>query len=73
VRTYRKSWQNRRPGWTRRVRWFEGPVAGDLSIRLCFEDYDEGRKLNRFYTSIAEARAAYETFIAGASVASFIT
>jgi hypothetical protein len=66
MRVYTKSWQDRRPEWRRRVRWFEG--QDPLSIRLKFTDLDEGRERNGFYRDREEATRAYEAFIAGASV-----
>jgi len=64
-RSYHKSWQDRRPGWRRRVKWYQG--QGD--IRLNFVDMDEGRERNCFYVDREEATSAYERFIAGARVA----
>ena len=62
MRVYHKSWQDRRPEWRRRVRWFEGGESE--SIRLKFTDLDEGRECNRFYTDRELATADYEAFIA---------
>ena len=60
VRAFRKSWQNKRPGWTRRVRWYEGGPGE--KIRLQFED--TLGKSNGFFTTAEEAQAAYDAFIA---------
>jgi hypothetical protein len=58
-----KSWQNQRPGWTRRVRWLEG--AAD--IRLVFEDpdgiislYFDGSK-----SGVEEAQGMFDRFREG--------
>lgn len=55
MRTLHKSWQDKRPGWTRRVRWYDGP-----EIRLCFED--QYGKQNKFYTNAADAQHDYDQF-----------
>ena len=65
MRAYHKSWQDKRPGFTKRVRWYQGQAGETLSIRLHFEDYGEHRACNRFYTDHGEATRDYETFIAG--------
>lgn len=67
MRAFHKSWQNKRPGWTRRVRWYQQTLPY-LSIRLNFIDFDEHRECNRFYTDRDEATRDYEAFIAGATV-----
>lgn len=51
-----KSWQNKRPGWTRRVIWYED----DNSIRLKFED--EYGRCSRFYDTVDEAQVEYDEF-----------
>lgn len=61
MRAYHKGWQNKRPGWTRRVRWLQGPD----DIRLEFTD--ETGKCNRIYKTKEEATVDYERFIAGTS------
>lgn len=71
MRAFHKAWQDRRPGWRRRVRWFEGRIGDSITIRLNLCDMDEGRECNRFYTDHDAATEAYEAFIAGAPVASF--
>ena len=64
TRSYVKSWQDKRPGWTRRVRWYEGIIGDDLpTIRLEFTDTE--RRRNRFFTDRDEAQTAYDTFIEG--------
>lgn len=61
MRTKLKSWQNKRHGWTRRVRWYEGPTHGTSApFRLNFED-EEG-SFNALYTVEEEAQAAYDQF-----------
>ena len=72
MRAYHKSWQDKRPGWRRRVRWFEGRTGDSLSIRLNFCDMDEHRECNRFYVSREDATDDYEAFIAGATVKSLM-
>lgn len=61
-----KSWQNKRPGWTIRVRWYEGP---DHDIRLQFESRDPAATdrdvKHKFYDNPAEAQADYEAFCNG--------
>lgn len=57
-RFLKKSWQDKRSGWTRRVRWYEGET-----VRLQFED-DFGR-CNRFFESKADAQLAYDNFVNG--------
>jgi hypothetical protein len=70
VRVYTKSWQDCRPEWRRRVRWFEG--SNPLSIRLKFTDLGEGRETNRFYSERDEATRDYQAFISGATVKSLL-
>lgn len=59
-----KSWQNRRPGFTRRVRWYQRdkPIgyAGEGVIRLCFED-DHGI-VNMYYSEADTAQPDYDAF-----------
>lgn len=64
MRSLHKSWQDRRPEWRRRVRWYEGRIGDALSIRLKFTDFAEGRECNRFYTDRDRATSDYEAFIA---------
>jgi hypothetical protein len=60
MNTLHKSWQNKRPGWTRRVRWYN---RADGQVRLCYED-DLGR-YNVQYETPALAQAAFDQFKAG--------
>lgn len=53
-----KSWQDRRPGFTRRVRWYEGPD----DVRLQFEEF--GDVWNRIFTDRGKAQLAWEAFVA---------
>lgn len=62
MRSLHKAWQNKRPGWTRRVRWYEGPGP---DIRLEFQD--EERKVNVFFDSHEEAQKWYDAFAEGTS------
>lgn len=62
MRAIHKRWQNRRPGWTRRVTWYRGIIVnGRENIRLQFED--EFGKCHRFYTTSESAQSAYDSFI----------
>jgi hypothetical protein len=70
MRVCKKSWQDRRPEWRRRVRWFQGLIGESVTIRLKFTDLDEGRETNRFYTDEDSATSDYEAFISGATVKS---
>lgn len=72
TRAYHKSWQDRRPEWRRRVRWFEGRIGESVTIRLKFTDLDEGRECNRFYGEHDSATRDYEAFISGATVLSLM-
>lgn len=64
VRSYLKGWQDRRPGFTRRVRWYEGTTkSGKPSIRLNMESM--GDVWNEFFSDHETARRVYEAFIAG--------
>lgn len=61
-RAYLKGWQDKRPGWTRRVRWLEGMY----SIRLEFTD--PTGKCSLIYNKTVEfgdANRDYEAFIRG--------
>lgn len=55
-----KSWQNRRPGWTRRIRWYDGTN----DIRLEFTD--EHGTHNMYFTldQREEAQREWEAAIA---------
>jgi hypothetical protein len=59
-RSYHKGWQDQRPGFSARVRWYED----ELSIRLNFEA--EGEVWNRFYRGPnrqQNAQAVYDEFV----------
>jgi hypothetical protein len=58
-----KLWQDRRPGFTRRVRWYQ-PGDPAEPIRLKFEDAAHG-EASRTYPTAAEAQAAYDAFCQG--------
>lgn len=60
ARSLLKSWQDRRPAWSKRARWYKGSWD---DIRICFED--EHGITNRFYSDTAEAQQAYDDFRAG--------
>lgn len=60
MRHLHKSWQDKRPGWTRRVRWYESEVP-NANIRLCFEEGD-GR-INRIYPDYVSAQADFNAFV----------
>lgn len=61
-----KSWQDKRPGWTRRVRWYESRTdatyeeVGFVSIRLNF--IDPNGEVNMFYADDPSAVADWEAF-----------
>jgi hypothetical protein len=59
MRQIHKSWQDKRSGWTRRVRWYEGLD----DIRLNFED--ETGSVNRYYKTKDSAQADYDNFRQG--------
>jgi hypothetical protein len=61
MRSYHKGWQDKRPGWTRRARWFK---PGSPTERIRIEFTDQLGKINRFYENETEATAEYEAFIA---------
>lgn len=56
MRTRAKSWQDRRPGWTWRVTWYDGIT----DIRLKFEDPQGSRSV--VYPNSVAAQAAYDAF-----------
>jgi hypothetical protein len=60
VRTLHKSWQDKRPGFTKRVRWYEPGYEGQ-SIRLNFYDAMYG-ETNMFYTRQEAATEHYDAF-----------
>jgi hypothetical protein len=60
-RAYHKGWQDKRPGFTRRVRWLQGD-----DIRLEF--IDPGGRVSLFFDGpdmIEDATEKYEAFIQG--------
>ena len=62
MRTKYKSWQNRRPGWTRRVTSYrrDDESGGWTDVRLCFED--ESGKVNRYYSNLESSQVAFDAF-----------
>lgn len=54
-----KSWQDKRPGWTRRVRWYEAD-DGIVNIRLNF--IDPNGEVNMFYGDDTSAYKDWEAF-----------
>lgn len=73
-RALHKSWQDKRPGWRRRVRWYRG--SEEDGIRLQFEETD-GRthtalKAHRIYFDEGTAQMDYDLFIEGALTADLI-
>jgi hypothetical protein len=59
MRWMHKRWQNKRPGWTRRVTWYKGHD----DVRLKFED--ETGIANRTYRSHVVADMMFEGFVRG--------
>lgn len=63
MRALHKAWQDRRPGFTRRVRWYEGrTIDGGVTIRLQMEEY--GEVSNLFFNDRDEAQRVYDEFVA---------
>jgi len=67
-RSLHKSWQDKRPGFTRRVRWLEANETYaretfSSRIRLCFEDPDG--LINVYFDSPEEAQGMYDRFREG--------
>ena len=63
-RVYYQGWQDQRPGWTRRVKWFRG----ETDIRLNFCDLNERRECNVFYRGedrVERATRDFDRFKAG--------
>lgn len=58
-----KAWQDVRPGWTRRVRWYVGNSYDISPIRLNFVD-PEG-ECNMYYHTPDQATVDYDAFKAG--------
>lgn len=63
MRSFHIGWQNIRPGFTRRARWYK-PTAEAFErgypIRLNFED--ESHSANLYYTTVEEAQADWDDF-----------
>lgn len=57
-RTIHKRWQNKRPGWTHRITWYQG--AEDNDIRLQYET-TEG-KWNVYPDNEEEAEICFQAF-----------
>ena len=79
-RSLRRGWQNARPGWTRRVRWYESARTSEgVSIRLQFEErvvtlddnympHEERERVNRFYSDDVAALRDWWRFERGESL-----
>jgi hypothetical protein len=63
-RSYYKGWQDKRPGWRKRAKWFQVGLE-TTDIRINFVDLDEGRECNRFYNNYEAAQADYGAFMVG--------
>lgn len=59
MRVYHKSWQDKRPGFTRRVRWYQG-LPGE-KVRLNMEEY--GEVWNEWFETPEAAQVAYDAFV----------
>lgn len=57
ARYLHKSWQDKRSGFTRRVRWFQGD-------RIRLEFITPERQSNQFFGLPDEAQTAYDKFVA---------
>lgn len=60
-RSYLKGWQDKRPGWTRRVRWYQGRE----DVRLQFEERaEDGTRhiAHRVYKDTDAAQMDFELF-----------
>jgi uncharacterized protein (DUF1919 family) len=63
---WHKGWQNKRSGWTRRVRWFELPQASFDDVRLEFVERmanNEGRETWKVTVSRVEAEEIWANYI----------
>jgi hypothetical protein len=58
-----KLWQDRRPRFTRRVRWYQPTDPGE-TIRLTFEDAAHG-EASRCYATATDAQRDYDAFREG--------
>jgi hypothetical protein len=71
-RALRRGWQNNRPAWSRRCRWYEWRSNEGVSIRLQFETRDlttgTRKRVNRFYSDDALALNDMERFEQGESL-----
>jgi hypothetical protein len=57
MNTLHKSWQDKRPGWTYRVRWYNRPDGG---VRLRFDDEHGVQDID--YHCADCAQRAYDQF-----------
>lgn len=60
MRHLHRAWQDRRPGWTRRIRWYAGDVSG---IRLNL--IDEDGEVNLYPDDEAHAAKLFDLFKKG--------
>lgn len=61
MRHLHKSWQDKRSGWTRRVRWYQyNPGFEGIDIRLEFTD-ETGVK-NEYFTDSDTAQHEFDAF-----------
>lgn len=56
MRNLHKSWKDKPYNFTRRMRWYVGPV----DIRIAFEDQDGGQ--NKFYDNQEAAQKDWDAF-----------
>jgi hypothetical protein len=61
MRSYHKGWQNKRPGFTRRVRWLQGQVIPPIRL----EFMDEDGKMSDYYMDEATAQYDFDLFVEG--------
>ena len=61
MRAYHKSWQDKRPGWTRRIRWLQGP-GNDIRLELT----DADGRVSLYPDNAEIAQEIFDDFIAGA-------
>ena len=59
MRSLHRSWQDKRPGWTRRIRWYSPGHPGQ-GIRLSLED--EYGMVNIYPADSIEAQALFDRF-----------
>lgn len=60
MRYYHRGWQDKRPGWTRRIRWFAPTDGSTEGIRLNL--VDEDGEVNIFPADADEATALMQKF-----------